>query len=233
MFAAQVRQPLPPRYQAPITEPPKPYALGKTAQVLSTAISAGGSVPYTIEGESFYMVAASAALNIRPAGGAWNPFVPGTGLKIPGGGMFKFIEVQNPNNYPVSFSLFVGFGEYIDKRLISNSSFYFPTTRICYSPTPPVAGPINIPDLSGGAFYDLNGVQWLALYRIAAYFDNLDLNDNYIIQNAASSGAIAGTVFPQTTRTLASSGNFSLLNGAGIVNCAVQELYMSIAPTIL
>jgi hypothetical protein len=200
--------------------------------VLATSIPANTTVPQQIQGNSFYVIAASGTISVRPRGGQFVVYQPGTGYRLPADTSFANLEIQNNNAFPVSFALFIGFGEFIDNRLILESGIVFPVMKVTYSPTPPAVGPIVIDDISGQAFVDQNGAPWLAINRIAFIVDNLSTASNLILQNAAADGTDCGTVFPATARTFPLSGDFTLKTGAGTVNGAVQEYYNAISPNI-
>jgi hypothetical protein len=204
---------------------------GRGSQTIQTTIGAGLTTQFPAAGQSFYLRAASGPLNIRAKGDAFDSYTPGTGSQADPDNLFDLVEVQNPSAFPVAFSLWVGFGNFIDRRLILETGVIFPVTKITYSPTPPVAGPILIPDISGQSFQDQDGNHWVALSRLYFYVDNLDTANNLVVQNFASSGVSAGIVFPATTRTFVSAGNFSLKNGLAAINAGVQEIYNALQST--
>lgn len=209
----------------------KPGDTGQTSKVIATSISAGTTIPFAVSGSSFYVTAASAPINVRQKGGEFTSYVPGTGLLVVGG--FASIEVQNPNNFPVSFQLFVGFDGFIDNRQynVSNTlpNVAFPT----YSQ--PLSAPaVAITDISGQGFFDINGNPWLALTRLAIVISNLDTATTILVQEQGSviqnDDAIAA-VFPTTSWIEALSGNFSLNVGGGNINALVHEIYSAIPPS--
>lgn len=206
--------------------------------ILAITIPAGGTRPSSIPGCFFYVIAASGPVEIRPSGGDFNTFQPGTGYQLPNGPAgipysFQLLELFNPNTEsPVSVAVFVGFGTFIDNRLILESGVVQPVMKVTYSGVPAVPGPILIEDISGQAFSDQNGIQWLAIQRICFYVDNLNTAGNLIVQNAASDGQNCGTVFPATVRTFPVSGDFTLDEGGGNVSACVTEIYNAVLPNI-
>jgi hypothetical protein len=207
----------------------------RTSSTISSYCPAGQTIQYPVAGSNFYLRASSSPIQIRPSNDVFDTYTPGTGKLVDESNLFSMIEVYNPNTFPVSYSIFVGFGEFIDRRLIIETDLILPVPKPTYSPTPAVAGPILIPDISGSPFLDANGNNWLALNRLAIYIDNLSAS-NIDLLNAASTDTnpfpILGTVFPGTTRTFPYSGDYSLLVGASAIEAVVTELYSATVPTI-
>lgn len=210
----------------------------------ANTIPANSTIPVSIQGSFFYMQACSAPVQIKAGGSDFEVYAPGTGYKMPDQpqpdgtkipGSFSLIQVRNPNNFPVAFAVFIGFGEYIDNRVILQQGLQFPIMKVTYSGTPAVAGPILIPDISGQAFNDENGVTWLAISRTVLYIDNLSTVSNLTLLNSTSAvinPGNCGTIFPSTTRTFPVSGGFSLNPGGGPVQACVIEIYNAITPNI-
>jgi hypothetical protein len=203
----------------------------RVGTTINSYLAPGATSQYPVAGDRFYVRASSAAINIRPTNDSFDQYTPGTGKVVDPSNLFRMIEVMNPSANPVSFSIFVGFGDFIDHRLIIEQDTVSQIQVPVYSPTPPAAGPINIPDLSGGVITDQNGVQWLALSRVAFYVDNLDTVSNLVLQNSDSDGTSQGIIFPATTRTFLGAGDFTLKNGSATINAGVQALYSAIVPT--
>jgi hypothetical protein len=203
-----------------------PAGAARASQTINGVVASGKTVQFPAAGKSFYLLATSAPIQIRPSNGAWDTYYQGTGLSVDDSNLFPMVEVQNPGTNPVAFSLWVGFGDYIDRRLIVSAGTSMPVWYQTYS-NPPLGGPVSITDLSGGPFQDLNGGAWLAIQRLAFYVDNAS-NSNVLAQNAAGSH-VAGIVFPGTTRTFPVSGNFFIPGGS--LNIEVAELYSAIPNT--
>lgn len=200
--------------------------------ILNTVVPAGQTVPYQIQGTFFYNITCSGQFSIRPKGGSFNVYQPGTGYRLPQDQSFALIEIKNDNAFPVALALFIGFGEFIDNRLILEGSIVQPVMRVTYDAAAPAVGPIVINDISGEAFLDQNGVTWLAINRVCIYVDNLSTSSNLLLLDAAAGAKSCGIVFPATTRTFPFSGDFSLKTGSAPVNAGVIELYNAIAPNI-
>jgi hypothetical protein len=206
--------------------------------ILSTIIPAGATVPQQLQGSFFYVIAASGAVNVRPKGGSFNGYQPGTGYKMPldDKGLttsFSMLEIQNPGTADVAVAMFIGFGGFIDNRLILEGGVVQP---ICNptNPDPGTVGPILIPDISGESFSDQNGEEWLAVNRIAIIVSNFNAagGTTYNLQDFAGTGKVVAAIFPQTSLYFAASGGFSIKAGASLINCSVVEIYNALSPTI-
>lgn len=206
---------------------------GQASRIIATSIAAGATIPFAVAGTQFYLAAASAAVNIRQHGGEFVSYVQGTGLQVKQGKAFDSMEVSNPHAFPVVIQLFVGFDGFIDNRVFNVSqttpSVAFPTYKTATS-----APAVAITDLSGQGFFDINGVAWLALARIAIVISNLDTGVTVLVQATGaltSSGPAIAAVFPLTSWVEGLSGNYSLNVGGGNINCLVHEIYQAIPPT--
>lgn len=210
----------------------KPYTdIGQTSRVLATSIAAGQTIPFAVSGTEFYLSAASNAVQIRQSGGEFTSYVQGTGLQVNRG--FDSLEIFNPNSFPVSFQLFVGFDGFIDHRIFNVSSttpnVAFPTYSL-----PLTAVAVGITDLSGQGFFDIDGNPWLALFRQAIVISNVDPSATILVQAQdalTQNGPAIAAVFPMTSWIEPLSGNFSLNVGGGNINALVHEIYQSIPPS--
>lgn len=205
----------------------------KTSLFITNIVQPGDILPVPISGNTFYVTAATAPLNIRPRGGIFNSYVAGTGLALDLSNSFDLLEIQNTSSFAIVFQIFVGFDAYIDKRLFltaqQNPQVVFPTY-----PTANAAAVINVTDLSGQVITDINGVQWYAMYRSAIIACNIDSGTTYLLQRANASGpaspAIAA-VYPLTSLRLDISGNYRFATGGGNINMIVSEIYTCIPKT--
>lgn len=214
---------------------------------IAMSIPANSTLPQSIQGSFFYVQAASAAIEIKAGGSDFNVYAPGTGYRmpkipnpaVPGAEIqssFSLLQIKNPNDFPVAFAIFVGFGDFIDNRLILQQGIIFPVMKVTYAGVPPAIGPIAIDDISGLEFQDQNGTDWLALNRVVFYVDNISNSSNLLLldENSDATGVSAncGTIFPSTTRTFPVSGDFSLDNGGATIPACVIEIYNAIQPNI-
>lgn len=210
----------------------------KTSQILSNGVLAGKTIPLPITGTTFYVTASSGPIEIRPHSksgpGSWAQYTPGTGLDVLEENAFSMLEVRNPNAAaPVVFQMFIGWDQFIDKRLILAIA---QTPQVVF-PTYPVASAapnVDIVDLSGQAFTDINGNEWYALYRVAILVSNPDTGVTFNVQHAGS--VIAGgpaiiSVPPQTAVRLDIAGDYSLNLGGSNINALVSEIYAAIPKT--
>jgi hypothetical protein len=213
---------------------PELKGVSRTAQIISTAIPAGQTLTYAVSGNNFYLIAATAPLAIRPAGGAFNHFTSGKGMVVDDQNLFNKLEVFNDSPYSVVFSLFVGFGGYIDNTLILNTQMkqvVYPT-----APLTSVGNLINIPDLTGQAFTDINGNPMLALSRTGIYVSNYDIASTYSLEalqpvQTLVANARAVAVAPGSDIVYPAAGNFRIWIPASTINAVVSEIYSAIAPT--
>ena len=210
----------------------QPGALKRSAQIINTIIPAGVTLPIFQAGQAFYVIACNGPLSIRPRDGVFASYYVGTGVRADPGNLFDLLEVKNANAYPVTLSLWVGFGDFIDNRLIPVSDLFFPIVF----PTYPVAGAltsIDLPDRSGTAILDIDGTTWLALSRLQILMTNFDGANPMPVVNRT--GAVIGRVFaclPNTSAVLEFAGDYRITLGAVALNCLVSEVYNCITPTL-
>jgi hypothetical protein len=204
--------------------------LSKTTLTLSNVLTPGATLPIPATGTFFYVIAANAPLNIRPSGGVFNPYDVGTGLSVGLENAFQILEINNPSANNVAFTIFVGFDGYIDNRLIlqqnTTPQIVFPTF-----PTPAAANVVNITDLSGQAFVDINGGKWYALSRVAMIICNVDGGVTLLLQKANSvvgNGPAIAAIQPLQSLNYPAQGNYRLHLGGANINAIVSEIYYSI-----
>lgn len=199
-----------------------PAGVNRTSQIITTIIPAGQKFPVSQAGRRFYLPVATGAVNIKPNNGSTNNYVQGTGLEVDENNIFANLEVHNPNTFNVVIQIFVGFGSYIDNRLI----VYDPNTISTLYGTSPivnVSANIDIPDLSGNPITGPNGELYLALNRIAIYVSNVDLASDYTLKNVALNQSYL-TTFHLTNSVIPAQGHYHL-SGGGLINATVAELY--------
>lgn len=202
----------------------------RTSLFYQGVVAAGDTNTIPASGTQFYVTASNGEVFIRPAGGIFNGYVQGTGLQLLEINYFDLLEVRNENSFPVAYQLFVGFDQYIDRRIYLDNtntpSVSFPTY-----PTPNSAPLVDITDRSGSAFNDINGNPFLALYREAIIISNTDTGVTLLLQKANSviaGGPAIGAIFPQTSFRLETSGDYRLHLGGANINAVVSEIYKSI-----
>ena len=203
--------------------------------ILPARISASepSVLPLPTTGTSFYVTAASAPFEMRPANGQWNQYDVGTGLALSEVNTFNLLELRNTSANPIAFEIFVGFDEYIDNRVIisqtSAQQVIFPTY-----PTPNSAAAVEITDRSGAVITDINGGEWYAISRVAAMVFNPDSGVTLLVQesgSAVANGPAVGIVYPLTSLRLDAGGDFSLSVGGGNINAVVSEIYNALPKT--
>lgn len=208
-----------------------PSARGQTSLTVNNVIPANSGANLAVAGTSFYLLAATAIISIRPTGGAFNDYYPGTGQVLPDINAFANLDVYNNNNFPVAISLFIGFNGFIDNRVIISSGG---VTNVAY-PTYPLqvaANVIDIPDKTGQAIVDINGGLWYAVNRVSLTICNADTGVSYLLQKA---GATAATdpafafIQPNTSYRESVAGNFRVSTWGGAnINAIVNEIYAAI-----
>jgi hypothetical protein len=207
--------------------------LGRSSRVINNSVPAGGTIPVPASGTTFYLLVATGTLQIRPSSGQFSPFNQGQGLRLLEINAFDLLELKNENSFTVVFSLFVGFDEFIDMTLITANTGVLSVTYPTY-PVANSAAVVNIPDISGAEFQDINGTSWYALQRQSVNISNSDsgVTLSLLKANATGSGDPAVIqVFPQTSIAYPSQGDFRITTGGGNINAIVSELYQSIRKT--
>lgn len=207
----------------------------QNGQQFNQTIGAGKTVPMNQKGTNFYVVLSTGVLAIRARGPkGTSPYVDysqGTGK---GESDFDIVEVTNNNNFDVVCSIWVGDPTYIDKRLILNSQQLSQVVRPIYTdPTHAPATSVLIDDISGGAFFDINGKKWLAVSRVQILISNLDSGAVALIQKQGNTTYNTGAVFsiqPGTEVGPAFNGSYTLVQDASgnNVNCLVCDVYQAI-----
>ena len=212
-------------------------ARGRTAQVITTLLTPRGTAGSRFEiaqaGNNFYVILATGGVFIQPQGGQKNEYTPGTGLYTPEA-PFPLLQISNESAENIVISVFVGFGQYIDNRLIVAdplvSDVAFPTY-----PVPNAALEVDVPDRTNTQITDANGTNYLAIARVGIYVTNLDTGVTYFIWNEdGSAGAVALLGIPPSQCSVyGANGNFKIApNGAGNVNAIVSEVYKAIRPSL-
>jgi hypothetical protein len=227
-----------PAPQNTITAPPAALPKLSGGRLITIPLAAGATQTLTCQGTQFYFVVATGSCSARPRGrdmGAGD-FVlypqEGTGLDV--GATFDFIDLENPNGFAIALAVWVGYGGFIDKRLIlnnlANPNIVFPTY-----PTPNAGTVVNINDLSGQAFTDINGNAWIAISRVAILIFNLSAGNTYTLQAAgAGTGtgpAVASIPPPPLPLQLQFAGNYCINIGGAPVDMIVSEIYSAIPNT--
>lgn len=202
----------------------------KSAQVITTVIPANGNTNLFQAGTDFYLIIATASIDIAPNNASFNTYTQGTGLQVDPSARFDFVQIRNRTSNSVIIQIFIGFGSYIDNRLIvANpliSNIEYPTYDANVSPL----SDLFIPDLSGTSILDLNGNVWLALQRSALQIFNQDTGATILLKNSANSISVAA-VFPETGITLPISGNYRIKPPSSTIPGIVSEVYIAIQPS--
>jgi hypothetical protein len=218
-----------------------PSGLARTSRQISIAIVAGvlvngqiqpGEFSITQSGSRFYVLGASAPIEIQPQRGgslgASNTF--GVGQGMPVADTFDGLVIRNKTLFPVVALIWVGFDDFINDQLILQSSSY---AQVAY-PTYPIANAasvVDVKDLSGQSFADINGKLWGALSRVCILVFNVDAGLTINLQKAnatTSTGAAVGTCFPLTPTRFDFAGDYRFQLGGANINLIVSEIYNAI-----
>lgn len=202
----------------------------RTSLLVNNIVPAGGILPVPAAGTQFYVTISTGLIGIRPSGGVFNNYAPGTGLQLEEINAFDLLEVKNENSFAVVFQLFIGFDQFIDNRVIVNQTGQALVARPTYD-TPSSAASVDIDDISGQQFSDVNGNNFYALSREAIYVFNPDAGVTLLLQESGSivsNGPAVAIIYPQTSLRYAASGDYSLNVGGGNINAVVSELYEAI-----
>jgi hypothetical protein len=205
----------------------------RTGTVITTSIEPGVEFNLPNAGSNFYFVLATAPLAACPSGGTWNTYSQGTGLQADAQNFFDSLRLRNDTANAIVFSLFIGFGGYIDNRFIEVGGLI---QGVLYSTYDGLTAPLNdllIPDLSGTEIVDLNGNVWLAVQRTALDIFNADSGAAILLKNSANNRNVAN-VTPLSGLSLTMvSGDFRIKPPSANINGLVSEIYAAVKPSLL
>jgi len=210
--------------------------VAKSAQVVTAIIGPAGSAtdkyPIFQGGVAFYLTLATGPLWIQPSGGSMDQYSQGTGKRSDESRPFTQLQIVNKTPNPVIFSVWVGWGDYIDNRVIMNN----PMISNVVVPTSPIVNStnnINIPDLGGAPILDIDGVTWLALTRTEICVSNYDIATTYTVEGMNAPHAPVWAVHPLTDVSRNVNGNFRIHIPSSTINAIVSEVYQAIKPSSL
>lgn len=205
----------------------------------ASGIGAGGLIPGEIQlanaGNTFYVIVTSSPVTLQGvrAGAitASNVYGNGQGQTVEGG--FDTVKVANFNPFPVVALIWVGFDTFINNQLILANTLIQNVLNPAY-PVANALATVQIPDLSGQQFFDINGKKWGAIQRVAVLLFNVDTGVTYNIQKrqavgSASDGPSVGVVYPSTPIRIDAAGDFTIYAGGGAINMIISEIYQAIA----
>jgi hypothetical protein len=188
-----------------------------------------GTLTISASGTQFYVILASAPVNIRVANGIYNSFSTNNKLMLKK--PFNGMEIQNENAFPVALSLFVGWDDFTSYSFtLTNQEEDLATYET--SPEPQTSARIVIPDLSGQTFEAADGSTQIAVSRSMIIISNVDASQGLFLQGGLTSSTNnSGVLWIPAGQSLQhlSGGNFCLtINASTSVNAAVSEIYNSI-----
>lgn len=162
-------------------------------------------------GEAFYLIECTGEVEIRMDDSPAITYRKSTGERLPKGERFKFLEFINHGS-PLTVRVWVGFGEYVDRRFELLES----TTR--------ARGWDGAQEIPAGSFVDFapqlgGGV----LRRKAIIVTNLDANENLRLTD--TDGNTFMTVFARSSVTLPISDVLRINNDTGdALSCNVGQI---------
>ena len=183
-------------------------------------------------GNRFYVQASSAPIGIQAvrAGNvsATNTFGTAQGQPVQDG--FDTLTVKNYTLNPVVALVWVGYDDFIDNQLTLVQTTFAQVAYPTY-PSANAAANVNIPDLTGTSFLDINGKKWGAIQRVCILIFNVDSGVSLILQKAGAgtgTGPGVGFIYPLTPVRFDFSGNYCLNLGGASINAIVSEIYNAI-----
>ena len=215
-----------------VASSPKQSTNVQADKIWTLSIPAGtpsnpSTIPIIQTASKFFVITASATINIRTSNGLFNPFTSYQGLKLANN--FSQLEIQNTNNFPVAVQIFVGTSDF-ESYLIALQQSNLPTRVYNTSPTPNSSALIAIPDKSGQAIMDAQGVSRIAVQRVAILIGNVDGSTTVYLQPGltGSTNASGVPIFPQQLINISAAGNFFItINNSTNLNVSVTELYLT------
>ena len=203
----------------------------RVGNLTNVPIAAGQSTTISGYGTMAYIVIATSPVNVRTRGAkgtsSYSLLTQGTGIKDT---EFDAVDLQNPNVIPIIVQIWTGLAQFIDNRLIIANQ-QIPQVALPTCPTANSKTHISIKDVSGGSFTDINGVNWLALQRLAIIVCNVDSGATFLLQRAGAvtaSGLAVAAIYPLTSLNYPASGDYSMDVGGAAINCIVSEIYSAI-----
>lgn len=119
----------------------------KTAQMLTTTLAAGATLTVPGIGVRFYLVEATDTLFIKQLGGSFKEYVAQQGEEADPDNLIESLSIENRGASPVTFTLWFGFGDFVDRRKEVTVS-----GNVTIDNTPlPVTGPLTDTELRAAA----------------------------------------------------------------------------------
>lgn len=123
---------------------PSPTGTVQASQLLTITVAGGQTKPVPIQGNSFYVLASSGPINIRPIGGTFVQYGQQQGLVLPN--QFASLEVQCPfTNSSITITLWIGWGYFVDNTRHQKQDFVINSATTATTLTiPDVSAPYNV-----------------------------------------------------------------------------------------
>lgn len=186
----------------------------ESANVIPVTVPAAGVWPIDQLGQAFYLIGCTSPVYIKTDQTPEKPYSKGRGERFPNQLRFRRLEIRNPNAYAVTLLIWIGFGEYIDKRF-----------EVLDGYTVTVAQPTTIVPANGSVTLSGAGGAGM-IQRKQVVVSNVDVQTT--LQILDSAGNIAAAVFPQTSVAIPTSDQVTIKNPtAADVSAYISEIWYS------
>ena len=200
--------------------------ISRSAQTIIATIAAGDTRQFNVPGNYFYFVENDGTLFVKTDIGASKPYQLGTGEIVPPGSIFRFLELENKTANPIAIELYVGFGEFLDKRLNIVRERPASVQPVAEQNTEYVASATT--SIGAGAGVTFTGTPGAGqLRRKAIVVSNRDTAAQLQVRDA--SGGPGTTVFGSTSITLPVSGEIEVFNATGgAISVYMAEIFYTL-----
>lgn len=186
--------------------------ISRSAQTIIATIPAASTRQFNVPGNYFYFVENGGTVWLKTDIGGSKPYQLGTGEIVPPGSFFRFLELENRSAASIDIELYIGFGEYIDKRLNIVRERPASVQPVAEQPTAYVASAtVSIAATTAVVFTGTPATGQLR--RKAIVISNRDTAASIVVRD--DSNAPGTEVFPSTSITLPVSGEIEVYNPTG------------------
>lgn len=189
----------------------------RTSSLMQGEIVAGGVFPVIQYGETYYLVDSTGPIDIATNYSPRKQYRKGQGEKVPSEQRFTRLELHNPNSFDISFRLWVGFGDFLDRTAEVIEGY----TRVVGYPS------TSIPAVD--EVVSTGDPQGIYVQRKQIIVSNLDQVNNLFLKDENNNYVCA--VFPLTSITIPVSGPIKVVNENGSpVNVCLSEVWYTLTP---
>lgn len=203
----------------------------RTSRIINVKLSAAPGIQsiqrLNATGNKFYIIDCDTddAISIKTDVTAYEQFTVGTGKDMSAEGKsFTAIEIRNDVANDITFKLFIGYGDYIDKRTTIVGNRLSSILPVIEPKTLPLA--IAATTIAGNASIVFNGVapSIAHLRRKAMVVSNLDANLTLQILDVANNVVL--TIFPSTSIIIPISEFCKIHNpNPGVLSLSASEIW--------